>query len=139
MLIHCPLLALLEIRKKAEARRHNETLLAEHVAAGGDPSSAPTVDPESVDWLTGKASRLDNGETIQTEESKELEEQVYDIEGTTLQVMDFSSNNKRHAHRLIHEWLLHIHSSLSADFSEKFLYEVHILCASIIDQVCYKS
>lgn len=78
--------ALLELRNKGEARRHNERLLAEHLAAGGEPDSAPKVDPNSVDWLTGKATRLDTGEMVQTKEGRELEQQEYDAEGTTLQV-----------------------------------------------------
>ena len=77
---------MLAIRNRGEAKRHNEQLLAEHIAAGGDPSTAPTVDPDSVDWLTGKATRLDNGEIIQTKEGQELEKIDWNIEGTTLQV-----------------------------------------------------
>lgn len=77
---------MLQIRNKAEAKKHNSRLLAEHLEAGGDANSAPQVDPESVDWLSGTATRLDNGEIIQNEEGKSLAEQEYDIEGTTLQV-----------------------------------------------------
>lgn len=77
---------MLKIRNQAEANRHNERLLAEHLAAGGDASGAPEVDPDSVDWLTGTATRLDNGETVQTEEGKQLEQLEYNAEGTTLKV-----------------------------------------------------
>lgn len=85
------LLALLKIRNNGEARRHNEQLLAEHIAAGGEPGTAPTVDPDSVDWLTGKATRLDNGEEIQTKEGQELEKLDWNADGTTLQVISVIS------------------------------------------------
>lgn len=75
-------LALLEIRNKAEAKKHNARLFEEHVAAGGSPETAPTVDPDSIDWLSGKATRLDTGETIQSEEGKKLEQQEYNPDGS---------------------------------------------------------
>lgn len=86
---------MLEIRKKGEAKRHNDKLLEEHIAAGGDPSTAPTVDPESVDWLTGKATRIDNGEVVQTKEAQELENMEYDSEGTTMHVSSTCVINSR--------------------------------------------
>lgn len=76
----------MEIRKKAEAKKHNERLLAEHLESGGDAETAPQVDPQSVDWLSGTATRLDTGEVIQNAEGKSLAEQEYNIEGTTLRV-----------------------------------------------------
>ena len=79
-------LALLKLRKQAEAQRHNDSLLAQHLAAGGDASDAPKVDVDSVDWLSGTARRLDTGEVVQTEDAKELEAQEYDAEGTTIKV-----------------------------------------------------
>lgn len=79
--------ALLEIRNRAEAKRHNEKLLSEYVAAGGDPSTAPHVDPSSVDWLSGKATVVETGEVIQNDEGKDLAAQEYDAEGTTIQVI----------------------------------------------------
>lgn len=78
---------MLQIRNTAEANKHNARLLAEHMEAGGATDSAPQVDPKSVDWLSGTATRLDSGEVIQNEEGKNLAEQEYNIEGTTLQVL----------------------------------------------------
>lgn len=75
---------MLAVRKRAEAQRHNERLLAEHVAAGGDPETAPKVDVDSADWLEGTAVREDTGETVQTDEARELQQMEYNAEGTTI-------------------------------------------------------